>query len=813
VNRTHFKIYFSLYLFIVIMGYSGFADNGTIKGSLIDDKKEAAPYANILLFKSNDSSLYKGELSNEQGVFLFTNIMYGTYRLEIKMIGFEKVVKQNILISSEHPDMDLGIIPLAPEAHSLGVVTTTADIPFMEKKLDKTVINVENSIVSTGTSVMEIIEKLPGVQVSQEGEITVKGQQSVTVLLDGKPAVLSGGELANLLKSMNSSSIQKIEIMAKPSAKYDAVGSGGMINIVSKKSRKEGLNGSLNASYGQGRYEKCNSGLNLNYKNGSYNLFLNYSFSHTIDFRQGYSTRKFLEKDPVVAQTVLDSYSKRIRNSHTPKLGADFTLSKKSSISFVGAGLSSELDNKTNTLSTDYNTGLKKTGNFDFSNNAASKWYNYSGNVLFQHQFDTAGTDLAINLDLSTYQNKTSESYRSVEHDSLDNYVDQSIQHSDQKGKLMIYSIKADYTRTLKAAVNLEAGVKSSYVQSDNNTKFFDNISDQLLFNPSMSNHFVYSENINAAYLSANKEFKKLTVQAGLRLEQTVADGTQVLTDEKFHRNYFQLFPTLMADFKISDKHVLNAQFSKRVERPDYNDMNPIRFFINAKTYTQGNPFLMPAISYGAELTYSFMDQLFVTAGYGYIHKPIYGVMIQYPDNGPTVVTTANFSHLVTYSLDITYSKKIAKWWTTNTTVSPYYNLTSGSTINYTLTNYGTPTFQLGTGNSFALSKNFSMECNFNYAYLRKNSATAFKEISILSIGAKRFILNNRGSITLNLSDAFWTEKPRGTTDIRSMTEVWMTKSDTRVVRISFSYRFGANQGKIRNSSGAAEEIERVKTD
>jgi hypothetical protein len=794
------------------VGYSGFANNGTIKGSLIDDKKEAAPYANILLFKTNDSSLYKGELSNEQGVFLLSNVMYGTYRLEIKMIGFEKLVKQNILISSANPDVDLGIISLVPEAHSLGMVTTTGELPFMEKKLDKTVINVENSIVSTGASAMEIIEKLPGIQVSQDGEITVKGQQSVTVLMDGKPAVLSGGELANLLKSMSASSIQKIEIMAKPSAKYDAVGSGGMINIVSKKSKKEGLNGSLNASYGQGRYEKCNSGLNLNYKNGGYNLFLNYSFSHNIDFRQGYSTRKFLEQD-LVAQTILDSYSKRIRNSHIPKLGADFNLSKKSSISFVGSGLSTELNSKTNTLSTDYNAGLNKTGSYDFSNNAKSKWYNYSANVLFQHQFDTAGTDLAINLDLSTYKRTTQEQYRSIKQDSLDDYVDQSLQHSEQKGKLMIYSIKADYTRTLKSDVNIEAGVKSSYVQSNNNTKFFDNISDQLLFNPSMSNHFIYSENINAAYLSANKEFKKLTVQAGLRLEQTIANGEQVMTGEKFHRNYFQLFPTVMADYKISDKHVLNAQFSKRVERPDYNDMNPIRFFINATTYTQGNPFLMPAITYGAELTYAFMDQLFVTAGYGYIHKPIYGVMIQYPDNGPTVVTTTNFSSLVSYSLDITYSKKIVNWWTTNTTVSPYYNLTSGSTINYTLTNFGVPTFQLGTGNSFALSKNFSMECNFNYAYLRRNSATAFKEISILSIGAKRFILNNRGSITLNLSDVFWTEKPRGTTDVMSMKEVWMTKSDTRVVRLSFSYRFGSNQGRIRNSSGAAEEKERVKTD
>jgi hypothetical protein len=814
MDVVYLKKYFLLYIFafITMAGHSAFAGSGTIKGALKDDKKEAVPFANILLFKANDSSLYKGELSNEQGVFLFTNVPEGAYRLEVKMIGFEKWVKQDIVLSTENQEIDLGTVFLSPEAHSLGPVTTVAAIPFMERKMDKTIVNVENSIVSTGTSVLEIIEKLPGIQVSQEGQITAKGQQNVTVLIDGKPTVLSGGELANILKSMNSSAVQKIEIIGKPSAKYDAAGSGGMINIVSKKNKKEGLNGSLNLGFGEGRYEKYNSGLNLNYKNGACNLFFSYSFSHVNDFRQGFSTRAFSEQTPT-AQTTLDSYSKRLRNSHAPKLGADFTISKKSSISFVGSGFANKFENNTHTLSTDYAANSSKQRSYDFSNNAASKWYNYYGNVLFQHQFDTTGTELAINLDVSTYQHATKEQYVSTKHDSLDNYIDQSLQYSDQKGRLSIYSFKADYTHTLKADVKMEAGIKSSYVTSNNNTQFFDNLSDQLFFNPAMSNHFIYSENINAAYVSANKEFKKLTLQGGLRLEQTIANGEQVLTAEKFHRYYLQLFPTLVVDYKINDKHALNAQLNRRIDRPDYDDMNPIRFFLNANTYTQGNPFLVPSISYGSELTYSYMDQFFVTAGYTYILKPIYGVMIQYPNNGPTVVTSTNFSNLISYTVSFTYSKKLTSWWTTNTTVSPYYNLTTGSTINYTLKKYGTPTFELGTSNSFALSKNFSMECNFNYAYLRKSSATAFNEISTLGIGAKRFILNNRASVTLNLSDVFWKEKPSGTTNVGSMTEIWNSKSDTRVVRISFSYRFGSNQARIRNSSGAEDEINRVKTE
>jgi hypothetical protein len=252
-------------------------NNGIIKGTLKDEKGEPLPFTTLFLKNSSDSTLYKGELSAEDGRFLFEHIREGSYYLEVKAVGMSQYRSVTLIISESKPETDLGTITLNPAATDLHAVTITAYRPFIERQVDRTVVNVENSVVFAGASVMDMMEKLPAVQVNQDGIISLKGKQGVIIMIDGKPTQMSGQDLANMLRGMSSASIQKIEIITNPSAKYDAAGNAGIINIVMKKNKKEGLNGSLTGGYGQGRYEKYNGGFTIGYKNAKYNLFANYN--------------------------------------------------------------------------------------------------------------------------------------------------------------------------------------------------------------------------------------------------------------------------------------------------------------------------------------------------------------------------------------------------------------------------------------------------------------------------------------------------------------------------------------------------------
>src|SRR4051812_31309204 len=278
------KFTFLFLALIPLFAFSARFNGGTIKGTLLDDKKAPQPYSTVVLNNASDSTLYKGEITNEKGEFVFENVKEGDFYVQIKVIGFKKIDSKKFTVSSESSTIDLGTFVSEPASTELGAVTVKGDRPFIERQADKLVVNIENSIVQTGSSIMEVMEKLPGVLVNQDDQISLKGKQGVIILIDGKQTGLSGSDLANMLKGLPSNSIQKIEIITNPSSKYDAAGNAGIINIVMKKNRQQGFNGNITAGYGQGRYGKFNSSLSLNYKNKWYNLFLNYSYSNRRGF-------------------------------------------------------------------------------------------------------------------------------------------------------------------------------------------------------------------------------------------------------------------------------------------------------------------------------------------------------------------------------------------------------------------------------------------------------------------------------------------------------------------------------------------------
>ncbi|MGZ4073535.1 MAG: outer membrane beta-barrel protein [Bacteroidia bacterium] len=804
------KFFTFLFMTCSLAGFS--IDHSQIKGLVTDENKNPQPYATVLLKTSADSSLFKGEITNDKGEFYFENIKAGNYYLQIQITGLEKNTISNIIISDTTSSIDLGTIVMTTKSKDLKEVNVKADKPFIEQQVDKTVVNIENSIIQNGSSIMEVMEKLPGVIVDQNGTISLKGKQGVIILIDGKQTVLSGQDLANMLRSMPSSGIQKIEIITNPSAKYDAAGNAGIINIVMKKNKREGFNGNINVGYRQGRYSKYVGSLSLNYKNKWYNLFLNYSYSHRLDFNNLTIDRKFYGADTLNTVFRTENYILFPSENHNPRLGADFYLSKKTTLSLLGTGSVSQLKPSTVDHTNIFDGKNNLVKDYDFINNSKENWYNYAVNAELKHEFDTTGQELTVDLDYANYWNNTDQYYKTTYYNPDGSFSNQDVLLNNQKSNLYLYSAKADYTKPMKKERSFDAGLKSSYVSSDNNILFYNVINDATLFDSLRSSHFLYSENINAAYINFKKDYKKFSYQLGLRAEQTIAKGKQVLNSQTFNRDYLQVFPTAFFDFKVSEKNDINLSLGRRIDRPAYEQMNPYKSLINATTFSEGNPYLLPQLTYNTELTYSHNSVFFATLAYSFTTNNITDILIQDSQTQTTVQTIVNLDKLNYYSLNLTYSKKLTKWWTTNTSVLSYYGIYTGN-INKNHINQGSPSFYLNTGNSFSIMDGLSAEANFQYNYKNLYGITLMNTTYNFSIGIQKSVLKKKGTIILNMNDILWTAYPSGITKFDNVREDWTAKRDTRVFNISFSYKFGDGKAaRIRRNTGADDEKSRIQS-
>ncbi|MFL5764678.1 MAG: outer membrane beta-barrel protein [Bacteroidia bacterium] len=786
-------------------------EGGLLRGLVTTPDNNPQPFATVLLKSAVDSSLYKGEITDDKGIFLFENVKDGNYYLQIQVVGFEKKTVSPILISSADPTVDLGTIQLAAAAKELSAVNVLADKPFIEQQVDKTVVNVENSIIQNGSSIMEVMEKLPGVIVDQNDRISLRGKQGVIIMIDGRPTGMTGQDLANMLKGTPSANIQKIELITNPSAKYDAAGNAGIINIIMKKNKREGFNGSVSAGYGQGRYSKYNGSVNLNYKNKNYNLFLNYSYAHRLGFNNLTIDRKFYGGDTINTIFRTENYILFPSENHTPRVGIDFYLSPKTTLSLLGSGgqtlFSPQGLDHTNIL----NGKEQILRSYDFESHSKDNWYNYSGNAELRHQFDSTGQELTVDLDYARYWNATDESFLTTYHNSDGSFLSRDDLHNDQKSNLYLYSVKADYTKPLKKEYSFDAGLKSSYVASDNDISGYDVLNNEEIYDSARSSHFLYSENINAAYVNLKKNYKKFSYQLGLRSEQTIAKGKQLMNSRTFDRNYIQVFPTAFFDFKPSEKQDINISLGRRIDRPAYEQMNPYRSLINATTYSEGNPYLLPQLTYNTELSYSYNNAFFISLAYSFTTDNITDVLIQDSQTQTTSQTVVNLNQLNFYSVNLTYSKKLTKWWTTNSSILSYYGVYSG-TINHSTINQGTPSFYLNTSNSIFITDGLSAEISFRYNYKALNGITTDLTTYNLTAGIQKTVLHKKGTITVNMSDILWKAYPSGITELDHVREDWTAKRDTRVLNVSFAYKFGKGKsGRMRRNTGADDEKGRIK--
>lgn len=785
---------------------------GKISGAILDDARKPLDGATVILLTAKDSIVLSTKLANADGSFAFQNLKDNTYTIKVTYIGYKSFRSGAVLVSGQKP-VNLPPFILSSIGKKLNEVTVIAQKSYVQQKIDRTVVNVGALISNTGANALEVLAKTPGVLVDADGNITFKGKSGVMVMIDDKPTYLSAANLATYLRSLPSSALDQIELMDNPPAKYDAAGNAGVINIKTKKNTTRGFNAVVSANFAQGFYGRMNESINFNYRLDKLNFFANVAYNKQKTFRRLEIDRNYLDANGDLSSSLKDiSYFRPSSNNTNIKAGLDYFISPKTTWGVVFTGnISRDHDSSpVYSLLYDKSGGLDSTVNS--LNTSKNKFDSKGVNLNYTHKFDSIGRTLTFDLDY--IHNVAGSNQLFVNNTFLPNggLTNTQIISDNLPSTINIYSAKVDYTHPLKGKAKLEAGVKSSYVNTDNAANYFNVIDGISTIDYNNTNRFLYKENINAAYVNFNKTFGRFSIQTGLRLENTNGDGHQLgnaqKADSSFVKHYTNLFPTTYFSYNLdtAGHNVLVASYGRRIGRPSYGSLNPFTFFVDKFTYFSGNPFLKPQFTDNYKLAYSFRSLFTVAVAYNRttdvqnetIHK-----------NGNVFVsTTGNIGQQKTWDLSANSNLQPTKWWSVNLYAEVYKNTYQGQFYTGYL-NQSQYTFSANGNNQFTLSKTWSAELSGWY----NTGGTYGQFVSIptgmLNVAVQKKILNNKATIKFNVRDVLKTFSPSGTiTNIADATATYHNFVDTQVATLSFTYSFGKtiSMPHKRDTGGADSE-------
>lgn len=789
--------------------------NGKITGTIKSSNTEPLEIVLITLLSAADNSLVKTTFPETNGNFEFANLADNSYLVVIDNLGFKTYQSQPITIQQN--TITVPIIQLETEdINKLDEVVIEKKKAFVENKIDRTVVNVEAMMSVAGSDAMDVLEKSPGIIIDQNGTITFKGKSGVQVFIDDKPTYLSGAELEAYLKSLPASTLNQIELMTNPPAKYDAAGSAGIINIKTKKSNARGFNGSFSSRVSQGKRMINRNSLNLNYTDGKIRLYGNVSYARQESVTDLYIFRRYKNED-LSTKTLFDqnSWIEGENENANAKIGLDFYASEKTTLGISLNGFTRSGFNTSDVKSVLSNAAGVIDSTIIADNRTDNKFKNGGVTLNYSRDF-SEGKRLTADADFLTYSDRTDQRFR--------NYMyqpDNTVSNSDAlvgklPSKISIYSFKTDYTHPFKKEGLLEAGYKISYSETDNVADYADIIAGEAVPNYDTSNHFRYSEVINAAYLNFNKSYKRFSFQTGLRLETTISKGNQLGNIMKpasqFKRDYTNLFPTVYVMYKLDSigDNQLVVNYGKRINRPYYQDLNPFLSPLDKFTFYSGNPYLNPSFGHNVELSYRYKGLFSTTLTYGKSKDDINetieindGIYYSRPGN-------IGKSQFLSWTAQSNFD--LAKWFTTSLFTEIAYMDFQSELYTEGLHSSGT-FFHFSSNNRFKIDKNWAAELSGRYTSEMTSSQFTLGENASINIGIQRKVFGDRGTLRLNANDIFYMGIRNGVINNLKQTDAtWKNKPDSRFVALTFTYSFGkAFEAKSQERSGAESEQGRVK--
>lgn len=803
------KKYLVFVVFVLLLknvfSQSALINPNTIAIKISDESGQPLAGATIQIFNNNTSISSQTFIADSSGLYSITNLVAGSYRVTVSHAGYQSVTKQFNIPS----DTNVIVFNLS-KSGTLKQVSVTAIKPFVQYEQDKTLINVDAQASNTGTTVLEVLEKSPGVTVDRNGNVSLHGKANVQIYIDGKQTYLSGADLSNMLSSMSSAQVEQIELITSPAAKYDASGNAGIINIKTKKNKQEGFNSNLSLSAGQGRYSKTNNSLVLNYRRGKFNTFTNLSANLNEYYTYVYALRRYYNGDGNLTATLdQPTYFTGTSNSQSLRGGVDYSISDRTTLGIGVTGMVFYRKGGSNAAA----TWLSSVGTVDSSitttSESSNSFKNVGSNINLRHTL-AKGQEITVNADLLHYDLGYNQYFANrLSSDAVLSDASTGRIPSD----IQIVSFKADHNINLGKSGKIESGLKQSDIKTDN-------LAEYTFFNGSTSNpdygksnHFFYNETITALYTSMQQKAGKLNAQLGLRYENTNYKANQLgnplREDSAFSRKYDGLFPSGLMSYEADSSSTFSLTAGRRIDRPAFQKLNPFIFIINKYTYQSGNPFFLPQFSWNMELTHQYKSFLTTTLSYSII-KDYFSQLFLQDDNGLLYYSEGNVGRASIAGLAVSAQVAPVKWWSLTTEATYNYKRMEG--VVYNAISSSVNQLNLNVNNQLKLGKKYTGELSgFYLSRSRVDLQELLSPTGQVSTAFSHSILKDKSVLKFSLRDIFYTVATEGNTTFKNATEYFIVKRDSRIATLGFTYRFGKTlKTGNRENGSAADEIDRV---
>lgn len=798
---------FTLLILVFTISLSAQSPAG-ISGTVTDPTlRQPVSFAAVSLFLQTDSTLITGMVTGDDGKFVFESIDLGVYTIRVEFLGYEPLELRNIMLDEEEPFLKLGTLELTTSVEVLREATVTAERELQQYGLDMKVFNVQKNLGLAGANALEALQNIPSVTIDIDGNLSLRGSENVKVLIDGKPSGLVGFDRRAILTQIPASTIQRIEVMTSPSAKYDPEGTAGIINIVTKPGGRNGFN--MQAQVNAGTRNKYNGSLQLTYRADGYQLTAQYAG----DYRERFS-RNIQDRTNFLQDTTYTLYREGegldTDKNQTVKLGVEFYLPKQQTLSANGT-LRWEGEQEVEDFFFEFLDGQKILTNYsDRYALGVERGRTGEGELNYRKIFGSEDHDLNLSFRLSggpqTRRDTLSEDY----FDLSDALLAESAQLSFSDRTNHYAQLQGDYVRPIGENLKLESGFRGSWqtLGNDFRVENLDLLSNEYIPNPALTNDFSYDEKVAAAYGIIGGQWAGGDYEIGLRAEQTYTTAHLLTTGEKFNNDYFSLFPSGSISWKKSDNQAYQISLSRRINRPRSWALNPFSEFSDTLNIRMGNPFLLPEYIYASELNYQFSSDKFTfqpTVYFRYTQDVIQRFRYVRED-GVQVSTWTNLDNAYTTGVEFVATYRPTTWWNINGNFNIYRTALDGSNIDADLTNAGY-LFSSSLFSTWTIGDNWTIQSNGFYRSRGVTAQGSYSPMYSIDLAVRRSVLKGRGSLTLRVSDLFDTRRFEVEASDATFQAYNYWKRESRIAFLNFTYSLrqekkGRQEGKMDGDQG-----------
>ncbi|MCX2741205.1 outer membrane beta-barrel family protein [Pontibacter anaerobius] len=786
------RIYVYLTLLLFLCSSHTFAQSaGMLTGTVIDDKELPVGFINVAVLEAGTAKVVTGAIANMDGNFQIMTPPKGNYLLKLTALGYAELQTPAFEVTGASFSKDFGKLQVKSDTKVLAEVQVQAMRPTVINEADKMVVSVEGTALASGATAYEVLTKSPGVWVDQDGNIQLNGKAGVQVMINGKRSYLSGKELQTLLQGMSAENIKDLELISNPSAKYDAEGASGVININLKKNVDTGMNGSMYAGYQYNNLSTYTSGAEVSYKSGKWNSFGSLDLARRTRYRNMDMERIFLNPDGSISN--FDQVGREENERYEPSLriGTNYDFNEKHSVGAMANVITSSSDFFFHTESYLRFPNESNDLFIDAMNKGEGKYTNGTFNMHYLGKLDTVGTTLSADLDYVHINSRDNASFDNL-YFTLPATTPDSVEmlSNNNPTSYDIYSAKVDFTKPITKKTKLELGAKASHVVSDNELRFYEEADSRKTLDPKRTNHFIYKENIYAAYANLNTNLgEKWTLQAGLRAEQTDSRGNSLTKNEKTDRNYLDLFPSVFLQQKVSDNYQIGYKYSRRINRPNYQALNPFIFYLDPYTWAQGNPQLKPQYTNSFEMTHTLKQTYNLILGYSLTHDFIAEVPFQNPEDNTTVFQQQNVRDMKNARATLVAPIKISNSWDiSNNVVVMYQEFTNAVNGELVINDQVTAIAQ--TTNNILLPHDIRLELGGSYQSPAVYGLYRVGEQWWVDAGLKRSFLDDKLTLSMNVTDIFKSRVLKVDTELNGNVNAIEQYHGARSVRLNLRYRF-----------------------